>query len=151
MSQQFIAICYLMFGVIVPLPNSQAGHGGVMPPDEDSRAGFLSAYSDGVMDRVIDSNDVENFTGWAGYEAREAAGVDGYVAVAHCGRRGEFATMVIDGRSYRVLAVDCIAGEHRTADNMFVRDVAYIAEVDYALGVALGVGAKSVYAYLEFD
>lgn len=122
-----------------------------MPPNDDQRSGNLSAYAPGVMAHVIAHNDSVNFPGWMGWPERQAAQLDGYIAVAHCNRRGQVATMTTANGRYLVLVVDCLAAEHRTPGNIFDRAGGYVAEVDYKLAERLGVGKRSVYVTLEFE
>lgn len=107
------------------------------PPLVDEYAGYLSAYSPGVMRRVIEVRQAR-----AAHPPLPAAlpPVDGYAAVLHCAHVGSLAELAKDDEQALVLIVDCAA----PASYEWMLETPIAAEVDAALFERLGHGWVSV-------
>ena len=88
--------------------------------------GFASAYSPGVMERVV--MDRYRLDMWRNEPPRDWHDVDGYIAAMDCGRVGQVTTLYgPDGRAYSVLIADC-AGADGEPDRF--SNLGIIAELD---------------------
>jgi len=116
-----------------------------LAPTRDTQTieyGYASAYAEGVMDATVRyrlDNDV-----WRVPPPHHWYTAHGYIAAMDCSRVGEMATMVVEGRRYRVLIADC-AGDDGHPDRF--ADMGVILEMNWELwekhkthGVPLRVG-----------
>ena len=88
--------------------------------------GYASAYSPGVMERVV--MDRYRLNMWRNDPPRDPHDVDGFIAGMDCARVGQVTTLYgPDGAAYSVLIADC-AGDDGHPDRF--SDLGIIAELD---------------------